>query len=262
MQSIHFYKYQAAGNDFVLVDNRQGKLTFSNEEIDRLCDRRFGMGADGLIRIENEPGYDFRMIYHNRDGSQSFCGNGCRAIVHLAHQLGIIGQQARFMAHDGPHTATIISPGIIRISLAKVSAPVAKGENEFYIHTGTDHHVKFVSGLDTYPVFEEGRKIRYGDLYKPGGANVNFVEVQPDGTVVFRIYERGVEDETYSSGSGATACALVASTQYNLPSPIRLTARGGKLEVGFSRNTDGSFSDVWFQGPVSLVYETTLSGTF
>ena len=255
MERVHLYKYQAAGNDFILVDNRTNQTHFANEEIDRLCDRRFGIGADGLIRLEREEGYDFRMIYHNRDGSQTFCGNGCRAIVHLAHYLGIIVGKANFMAHDGPHEARIVTPGIIRVSLLKVPPPLVKGENDFYINTGTDHHVRFVTQLNSYPVFEEGRKIRYSEIY-PRGTNANFAEVLPEGIVAFRIYERGVEDETYSSGSGATACALVASGKYGLISPVRLSARGGNLEVGFKKNDDGSFSDVWFQGPVQLVFET------
>lgn len=253
--SIHFYKYQATGNDFLLVDNREGKLSFSISQISTLCDRRFGIGADGLILLEKDPQLDFKMIYHNSDGSQSFCGNGCRAIIHLANRLGVIGNSATFSAHDGRHTAQILSNGLIRFSLNDVKTIENKGE-DFYINTGTDHHVRFVKDLATYPVVEEGRKIRYSDLYKPAGTNVDFVEVHPDNNVSFRIYERGVEDETYSSGSGATACALVVAKRLGHRSPIKLGAPGGQLEVEFENRQNGTFSNIYLTGPVQLVFET------
>ena len=255
MTSIHFYKYQATGNDFVLVDNREGKLSFSISQISTLCDRRFGIGADGLILLEKDPQLDFKMIYHNSDGSQSFCGNGCRAIIHLAHRLGVIGNSATFSAHDGRHTAQILPNGLIRFSLKDVKTIENKGE-DFYINTGTDHHVRFVKDLKDYPVVEEGRKIRYSDLYKPRGTNADFVEVHPNNDVTFRIYERGVEDETYSSGSGATACALVVAKKIGRRSPIKLDTRGGQLEVEFENRQNGTFSNIYITGPVRLVFET------
>lgn len=257
MSVVHFFKYQAAGNDFILVDNREGTHSFSAELISALCHRRFGIGADGIIFLNSDPQADFRMVYHNADGSQSFCGNGCRAIVHFAHQLGVIGTTAVFMAHDGQHEAHILDDGNIRVSLNDVKPITQKGADDFYIHTGTDHHVRFVAGLDDYPVVEEGRKIRYSDEY-PRGTNANFVERMKDGTVAFRIYERGVEDETLSSGSGATACALVASRRFGLASPIMLKARGGYLLIEFQAQADGTFTGVHFIGPAQLVFETRL----
>lgn len=257
MAAIKFYKYQAAGNDFVVADNRDGGLSFTIEQIKRLCDRRFGIGADGLILLENEAGQDFKMIYYNSDGSEGFCGNGCRAAVHFAHKLGLIQKEARFSAYDGDHTATILSEGTIRQSLIDVSVIEPKG-NDLYINTGTEHNIRFVKNLSAYPVVEEGRKIRYSDTYKPRGTNSDFVEVRPDGSVAFRIYERGVEDETYSSGSGATACALAVAKKFNKPSPIRLNAKGGILEVEFKTGQDGTFRDIHLTGPVKLVFETSV----
>ncbi|MBL7848699.1 MAG: diaminopimelate epimerase [Cyclobacteriaceae bacterium] len=257
MSIVHFYKYQAAGNDFLLVDNRSGEYAFSSEEIAGLCHRRFGIGADGIIFLNQEPGVDFRMVYHNADGSTSFCGNGCRAIVHFAQVLNVIDRTAVFMAHDGRHEAQILDDGNIRVSLNDVRTIEPKGPDDFYINTGTDHHVRFVEGLDNYPVVEEGRKIRYSSSY-PRGTNANFVERQAGGQIAFRIYERGVEDETLSSGSGATACALVAARRYDLPSPILIKARGGYLLVEFQSKPDGAFTNLFFIGPAQLVFETRL----
>ncbi len=251
------YKYQAAGNDFILVDNRSGQLKFSNDQISRWCHRRFGIGADGIILLETVQGYDFRMVYHNSDGSISFCGNGCRAAVHFAHYLGVIKDSARFMAHDGAHEAFLLPDGRIRFSLRDVDHIERRGE-DFYINTGTDHHVRFVKHLAQYPVVEQGRAVRYSADY-PRGTNVNFVEVTDAGAVSFRIYERGVEDETFSSGSGATACALVVAHTKGMPSPIRLSASGGELEVAFVRTPAGGFRQVYLTGPVSLVFETRIS---
>lgn len=257
MATIQFYKYQAAGNDFVLVDNRDGKLSFNPDQISKLCDRRFGIGADGLIQLMKDPKHDFRMVYNNSDGSESFCGNGCRAIVHFAQHLGIIVNEASFSAHDGDHTAQILPDGSIRFSLRDVGAVEKKGE-DFYVNTGTDHHVRFVKNLSSYPVVEEGRKVRHSKEY-PKGTNVNFVEVGPDKKVSFRIYERGVEDETYSSGSGATACGLVVAHQLGHPSPIDLNSRGGHLILEFKTLPAGGFHDIYLTGPVQLVFETVFA---
>ena len=255
MPRIHLYKYQATGNDFVLADNRQGTLSFSAEQISTLCDRRFGIGADGLILLEKDSECDFKMVYYNRDGSEGFCGNGCRAVVHFAHKLGAIGTKATFSAYDGKHSAEILADGIVRFSLNDVKTIDKKGE-DFYVNTGTDHHVRFVKDLNAYPVVEEGRTIRYSDLYKPKGTNADFVELNGERNVSFRIYERGVEDETWSSGSGATACALVVAKKFGLPSPIKLNSRGGPLTVEFETGHNGTFSNIYLTGPVQLVFET------
>jgi len=255
MAKVRFYKYQATGNDFVVADNREGNLSFSPKQIMSLCHRRFGIGADGIILLERATDADFRMVYYNSDGSIGFCGNGCRAAVHFAHHLGMVKEKARFIAHDGTHEATLLPDGQIRFSLRDVDRIVPKGE-DFYINTGTDHHVRFVKNLSAYPVVEEGRKMRHSALYQPKGTNVDFVEIQPDGKVAFRIYERGVEDETYSSGSGATACALVVAHLHGTPSPVKLSAPGGSLEVDFTVDKSGIFRNVHLTGPVSLVFDT------
>lgn len=257
MSVVHLYKYQAAGNDFILIDNRSGDHSFSNEQVAALCHRRFGIGADGIILLNSETQADFRMVYRNADGSESFCGNGCRAVVDFAHRLGQIGKRTVFMAHDGMHEAQILEDSNIRVSLRDVKAPVQKGPNDYFIHTGTEHHVRFVENLDQYPVVDEGRNIRFSSDY-PRGTNANFVELLEDGKVAFRIYERGVEDETLSSGSGATACALVAATRFQLASPILMKARGGFLLVEFQSMPSGGFTGVHFIGPAQLVFETRI----
>lgn len=253
--SIRSYKYQATGNDFVLVDNREGSLVFTVAQISKICDRRFGIGADGLILLEKDPALDFKMVYYNSDGSEGFCGNGCRAVVHFANKLGVIKDRASFTAFDGRHDAQILPDGLVRFSLRDVNKVETKNE-DYYINTGTDHHVRFVKNLSTYPVFDEGRKVRYSDLYQPKGTNVDFVEINPDNSVSFRIYERGVEAETYSSGSGATACALVLAAKTGRPSPVKLSAPGGQLEVTFKTGAAGTFHDIFLTGPVQLVFET------
>lgn len=255
---IHCYKYQAAGNDFVLVDNRKGELSFTNEQISKICDRRFGIGGDGIILLEKATEHAFKMVYHNADGSISFCGNGCRAIVHLANKLGVVGTSTSFIAHDGAHHAEILPDGTIKVSIQDVKVIEKKSDEDFFVHTGTEHNVRFVKNLDHYPVAEEGRKIRYGDMYKPNGTNADFVELGADGSVSFRIYERGVEAETFSSGSGATACALVAARQRGLSSPIHVKARGGNLVIEFQRDTIGNFKEISYTGPVELVFETEI----
>jgi diaminopimelate epimerase len=252
---MRYYKYQATGNDFVLVDNRAGNLSFSDQQVSTICDRRFGIGADGLILLEKVANADFRMVYHNRDGSQSFCGNGCRAIAHFAQKLGVVKEKFSFVAHDGLHNGQFLPDGRVRISLADVKNIESKGD-DYYINTGTDHHVRFVKNLANYPVFDEGKKVRYSDLYKPKGTNVDFVEVNDDKSVSFRIYERGVEDETFSSGSGATACGLAVAHKFGHPSPINLKARGGELMIEFKNGQNGIFTDIYFTGPVQLVFET------
>lgn len=156
---IHFYKYQATGNDFVVIDNREGKIELSVEQISRLCDRRFGVGADGLMLIEKDPGLNFNLQYFNSDGSQSLCGNGSRAAVSFASRLGMINGKATFNAYDGGHVAELFPSGIVKFKLNNVSNVVPHGEDVF-IHTGSPHYIRFVNDIRNYPVVEEGRKIR------------------------------------------------------------------------------------------------------
>jgi diaminopimelate epimerase len=260
---IHFFKYQATGNDFVLIDNRTTQYTFSKEQVEKICNRKFGIGADGLMLIEKHPSLDFNLVYFNRDGSQSLCGNGSRAAVSMASALGIVNGKAKFNAYDGAHSAELLPSGIVKLKMNDVKKTSRSGE-DYFINTGSPHHIKFVTGVRQFPVVEEGRNIRYSDAYKPGGVNVNFVELLPDNTIFVRTYERGVEDETLSCGTGIVAAALAASFK-GYASPVKVKALGGELLVefkatlsGFSIGQDGIFADIFLVGPAKLVFEGDL----
>jgi len=250
---IHFHKYQATGNDFVLIDNRDGNISFEKEQIEKICDRKFGIGADGLMLIEKHPTLDFNLVYYNSDGSQSLCGNGSRAAVNFASSLGILNGSTEFNAYDGAHLANRLSSGIIRLKMSDVH-DVQKINDDFYINTGSPHFIRFVSDINDYPVFEEGKKIRYSETYKPGGTNVNFVEVLPDNAIYVRTYERGVEDETLSCGTGVTAAALAAFFK-GYSSPIVIKTLGGDLSVEFKSGQSGTFQEIYLIGPAKKVFE-------
>ncbi len=253
---FHFHKYQATGNDFVLVDNRQRKMSFTKEQIEKICDRKFGIGADGLMLIENHPSLNFNLEYYNSDGSQSLCGNGSRAAVHFASHLGLVDGNINFQAYDGPHYAELLSSGIIRLKMTDVKEVKRIGE-DFFIHTGSPHFIRFVKDLNNYSVYEEGKKIRYSENFKPGGTNVNFVELLPDNTIAVRTYERGVEDETLSCGTGVTAAALAVShAQYS--SPVKIKTKGGDLSVEFKTGHAGTFEEIFLIGPAKMVFEGTI----
>ncbi|MEX1241515.1 MAG: diaminopimelate epimerase [Cyclobacteriaceae bacterium] len=274
---VHFYKYQATGNDFVLIDNRSGKYSFSTDQIKTICDRRFGVGADGLMLIENHPSANFNLQYFNSDGSQSLCGNGSRAAVNMAASLGIVNGKASFEAYDGLHDAEIQKGGIVRLKMNDI-AEVRKRGDDYFINTGSPHIIRFVSDVRTYPVFEEGKKIRYNDAFKPdGGTNVNFVEIQHGNTIFVRTYERGVENETLSCGTGVTAAAI-ASSYHQLRSPVSVKTLGGDLKVEFKSSQSGGpagqaglpagasparwqagmFEEIYLIGPAKLVFEGDL----
>src|SRR6187401_419467 len=176
------------------MDNRSGKVSLSVDQIKKLCDRKFGVGADGIMLIEKSNDFDFSLEYYNSDGSQSLCGNGSRAAVHFASQLGMVNGKANFQAYDGPHAAELLPSGIVRLKMNDVSGIQKVGE-DYYLNTGSPHYIRFVSNVKDYPVYDEGRTIRYSEDFKPGGTNVNFVELQSDNTIFVRTYERGVEDE-------------------------------------------------------------------
>jgi diaminopimelate epimerase len=260
---FHFFKYQATGNDFVVIDNRTAKLLFSVPQIKNICDRKFGVGADGLMLIENDPTLDFNLIYYNSDGSQSLCGNGSRAAVRMASALGIVNGKAQFNAYDGVHSAQLLPSGIVKLKMSDVSKSERDGD-DFFINTGSPHYIKMVTSLEQYPVVEEGRKIRYSERYKPGGTNVNFVELHADNQLFVRTYERGVEDETLSCGTGIVAAALASSFK-GYQSPVSIKALGGDLSVEFkhtktgsSAGQEGTFTDIFLIGPAKLVFEGDL----
>ncbi|WNM19036.1 diaminopimelate epimerase [Flavobacterium capsici] len=253
---LQFYKYQGTGNDFVMIDNRQ--LFFPKDDIkliEKLCDRRFGIGADGLILLENDAETDFKMVYYNSDGNQSsMCGNGGRCIVAFAKQLGLIKNQTTFMAIDGLHHAIIDEKQIVSLQMKDVNE--VKIESDYiFLNTGSPHHVALVDDLKNFDVKNSGAKIRYSNLYGKEGSNVNFVYQISDNHFAVRTYERGVEDETFSCGTGVTAVAIamnaISKTNSN---EIDLDVEGGKLKVSFSKE-NSSFKNVHLIGPATFVFE-------
>jgi diaminopimelate epimerase len=249
---LKFYKYQGTGNDFVMVDNRAGVFDINATElIEKLCHRRFGIGADGFILLENEPGYDFKMVYFNSDGKQSsMCGNGGRCIVQFAHDLGVIKDKTVFLAIDGSHDA-YLEKGLVHLKMIDVEEVENNGDH-FYMNTGSPHYVKAVADINNYPVFEEGKKIRNNNRFKEKGTNVNFTE-KKENILHVRTYERGVEDETYSCGTGVTAAAIAASFS-GMTSPLRINTLGGELGIAFEKTGTG-FKEIYLIGPAIRVFE-------
>jgi diaminopimelate epimerase len=256
VSNIHFYKYQATGNDFVIIDNRETKIIFSNEQISQICHPKFGVGADGLMLIESHPTLNFHLEYFNKDGSKSLCGNGCRAAVQFASQLGLVNGKAEFNAFDGSHSAEILPSGDIRLKMGDVKEIQTLGA-DYHIHTGSPHFIRFITGIEDYPVFDEGKKIRYSDAFKPGGTNVNFVELQQGNTIFVRTYERGVENETLSCGTGITAAAIATSLK-GFTSPLKINSLGGQLTVEFKNSQSGTFQEIHLIGPAKMVFKGQL----
>jgi diaminopimelate epimerase len=254
---IHFYKYQGAGNDFILVDNRKNMVDHQNPAlISHLCDRRFGIGADGALFLQNHEGYDFEMVYYNADGQpSSMCGNGGRCIVAFAKHLGIIDTETTFLAVDGPHYAKISASGDW-VSLQMIDVDTISEDGEAYVlNTGSPHYVTLIGDLKNKDVYHDGYTIRNNDTYKTEGININFVE--PNGSGYFvRTFERGVEDETFACGTGVTAVAL-AMAKHNhqsgqINTPIKVL--GGDLNILF--NYDGeTFTHIFLEGPAVRVFE-------
>ncbi|MFK7780796.1 diaminopimelate epimerase [Psychroserpens sp.] len=252
---LTFYKYQGTGNDFVMIDNRQ--QIFDKNDTKRiafLCDRRFGIGADGLILLEHHESEDFKMVYFNADGNESsMCGNGGRCIVAFANYLGIISSHATFEAIDGHHEANISG---YQVSLKMQDVSQVENHNSYvFLDTGSPHHVQLEHQLDAIDIKTEGRKIRYGEPYNESGSNVNFVSKNANDNFSVRTYERGVEDETLSCGTGVTAVALamhyIGETEKNT---IELKTKGGPLKVSF-QNEDNVYNNIWLTGPAIQVYK-------
>jgi diaminopimelate epimerase len=251
---LHFYKYQGTGNDFVMIDNRLEIFPKSTELIKSLCDRRFGVGGDGLILLENDLDTDFKMVYYNSDGNESsMCGNGGRCIVAFAKKLGIFEKETTFTAVDGLHFATIDKVGIVSLQMKDVNQVVVKEEYVF-MNTGSPHHVQMVEDVKSFPIKTAGAEIRYGSLYGNAGSNVNFVQQINDDTFTVRTYERGVEDETLSCGTGVTAVAIAMFVQGKASTnAVNLNVEGGSLKVNFNVK-DQVFTDVFLIGPATLVF--------
>lgn len=253
---LTFYKYEGTGNDFILLDDRENSFDHHNSKlIAHLCDRRFGIGADGLMMLRNKQGYDFEMVYFNSDGNpSSMCGNGGRCISRFANDIGAVKKnEVNFLAIDGEHTA-IIGPETVKLKMNDVRE-IESGNDFFYLSTGSPHYVKFTTNVPDFDVVAEGKKIRNSDRFKKEGTNVNFVEKDNAGIFV-RTYERGVEDETLSCGTGVTASALAAALKGIATSSEKclVHTRGGNLSVHFKREGN-NFTNVWLEGPATFVFK-------
>ncbi|WP_439152662.1 diaminopimelate epimerase [Winogradskyella sp.] len=253
--TMTFYKYQGTGNDFIIVDNRLQIINKNDtKRIVELCDRRFGIGADGFILLENSNNADFKMVYYNSDGNESsMCGNGGRCIVAYAKYLGIIDDKADFIAIDGLHKAEIKN-GIVHLQMQDV-LKVEAYDNHLFLDTGSPHHVTMVSDIQSYDVKKNGSKIRYGAPYKENGSNINFVEHVNDNSFAVRTYERGVEDETLSCGTGVTAVALAMHKKgLTQQEQVVLKTQGGELKVKF-KSFDSGYNNIWLIGPAEQVFK-------
>lgn len=255
-----FYKYQGTGNDFIIFDNRRQFFDTHNERlIKRLCDRRFGIGADGLMLLQDAKDYDFEMVYFNSDGRKgTLCGNGGRCIVSFAHRMGLFDSETHFLAADGGHAAFLSGDRrVVKLRMGDVSAVSRDGE-AYVLDTGSPHYVKIVENLEGFPVVREGQAIRHDAAYREQGINVNFVVPGiAGGSAAIRTFERGVEDETLACGTGATAAAIALSIHANVADGLirmPLQTRGGALAVHFHK-ARGRFSDIFLEGPARPVFE-------
>ncbi len=257
---VNFIKYHGAGNDFILIDNRKNSLSaITEKQIEMLCNRHFGIGADGLITLNKSKKASFEMIYYNADGRVgSMCGNGARCFVLFAHNLGLIKNETEFTAYDGLHRAIIKSvtgnSAIIKVSMSDVRE-IEEGNGFYLLNTGSPHYVTFVKGINTMNVVGDGMKIRYNNRFKKNGVNVNFIEAI-DGVLKIRTYERGVENETLACGTGITASAIVAHhAGFINPNSkqVKLHALGGDLTVYFKKNKNG-YKNIFLQGPAEMVF--------
>ncbi len=254
---IDFFKYQGTGNDFIMIDDRASKLVFSNKEIQQLCDRRFGIGADGLILIRNHAKADFEMVYYNSDGSQSFCGNGSRCALAFAKKLGIFQTEANFIAIDGAHVGKATDE-TYATKMGDVSV-VESIHQDYFVHTGSPHYIRWENDLDQLDIIPSAHKIRYNDRFKQEGTNVNFVEDLANGDLRVRTYERGVEDETLSCGTGVTAVAIANAVRTNSQGPeTLLKVQGGELKIAFERSNN-LFTNIWLIGPAKFVFAGTIN---
>jgi diaminopimelate epimerase len=253
---IAFTKYQGTGNDFVILDNRDSRYSpLDTKQIKFLCDRRFGIGADGLMLLDKKVDYDFDMIYFNADGKpSSMCGNGGRCLVKFAHDNGIFKTKYLFSAVDGDHHAEIEQDGTVRLKMKDVKQ-VEKHITHFILNTGSPHFVKPSVDINSINVVEAGKAIRYSKEFEKEGINVNFVELEDTDAIHVRTYERGVEDETYSCGTGVTAAALVFAHNDNGFNRVKVRTPGGHLSVEFDKISDQHFENIWLCGPADFVFK-------
>jgi diaminopimelate epimerase len=254
---IDFKKYQGTGNDFIMIDGRNQTIPLlNNEQITQLCDRRFGIGADGIIILHSHPKLDFEMVYFNPDGSQSFCGNGARCAVKFANVLNIIQEKAHFLAIDGEHKAELVN-NQVAIKMNDIET-INKSGNSYIIDTGSPHFITFAS-LAAYNIEEYGKEIRYSAPFKKDGINVNVVEELGDDSLQMMTYERGVEAETFSCGTGATAVAI-AHAYKNKKTKINteIQVKGGVLNVQAEMQNE-HYKSIFLIGPAKEVFHGTVS---
>ena len=253
---LSFYKYQGTGNDFVLLDNRNNEYDqITDKQIVFICNRRFGIGADGLMLLNKKEGFDFEMKYFNADGAAgSMCGNGGRCIIKFAETLGIRKNEYRFLAVDGEHIAEIDFNGIVKLKMKDVDR-VESHASYFILNTGSPHYVKLSGDVMKKDVKSEGRNIRYSPAFEKDGINVNFVEAINDDKIFVRTYERGVEDETFSCGTGVTASALVSAHNDNGFNRVDVKTPGGNLSVEFDKKDENHFENIWLSGPAKFVFK-------
>ena len=257
--TLHFFKYQGTGNDFILLDNRKSGIILTTEQIHSLCDRRFGIGADGLMLLHDRPGYDFEMKYYNSDGIEgSMCGNGARCMIKFVYHLGIHRELYKFLAVDGAHEAEIDTDGIVSLKMKDVRT-IKKFHGDFIVDTGSPHYIKLVPHVMDIDVFKKGYEIRHSKEFEDEGINVNFVEQTDEvDKILVRTYERGVEDETLSCGTGVTAAALVCYHNENGFNEVEVKTSGGDLTVEFDRVDDDRFENIWLCGPAERAFEGTV----
>jgi len=252
---LTFYKYQATGNDFVILDNRNKEISLTTEQVAQLCHRRFGIGADGLMLLNIQAGYDFAMKYYNSDGKEgTMCGNGGRALTRFAFDMGIKKNKMSFIAIDGTHTSELSEDGWVHLKMKDVSN-VENYYGDYVLDTGSPHYVKLVSNVMEMDVYNEGYKIRYSEDFAENGINVNFVEQLAEDKITVRTYERGVENETLSCGTGVTASALISHHNANGFNRIEVKTLGGHLAVEYEKISENSFQNIWLCGPATFVYK-------
>ncbi|MCX6350553.1 MAG: diaminopimelate epimerase [Bacteroidetes bacterium] len=260
---LNFSKYQGTGNDFIMIDDRENRFDINNKTlIAHLCHRRFGVGGDGLILLRNHADYDFEMVYFNADGRQSsMCGNGGRCIVAFAGELGVIENQTRFLAIDGAHKASIINDEV-SLQMQDVMA-IAEEDSNYILNTGSPHFVSFFNDIDTLNVVEKAHQIRYSPKFNAEGINVNFVQPISLEEIKVRTYERGVEDETWSCGTGVVASSIAYWLHHHShikhEFAIKIATPGGRLAVSFSPKEDGSIRNIILKGGAAKVFEASIN---
>lgn len=252
---LSFWKYQAGGNDFIIIDNRHQTVQLSTTAIQRLCHRHFGIGADGLILMENSSVADFKMRYYNRDGKEStMCGNGGRCMVAFAHKLGIIQQHTTFEAIDGRHYAELLQRNYVRLQMQNVLKITQLG-SDYVLNTGSPHYVRITKEVSSVHVYEDGRRIRYSEPFCEQGINVNFVQIIDAQHILVRTYERGVENETLSCGTGVTAAAIVVSAiHHQTKNHVFVKTSGGELEVELEYK-EGVYQNIFLIGNADMVFK-------